>query len=99
MKGIPIALIVLMLRSVNKVKRIVMKRLVYIGQNGETHIGGDEYDGNLSDANILNSVHEIGKTTWINGILWLLKNNNPTYMITVNKFYYLLQTLPLHPTI
>lgn len=69
-------------------KRVMMKRLMYIGRNGETHVGGDEYDGNLSDANILNSIHEIGKTEWINGALWLLKNNIPVYVITVHKFYY-----------
>lgn len=72
-------------------KRIKVKRLVYskLG-SGEVIYGGEEYDGNLTDDNILNAIHEVGKTEWhpTNWIgpgdkwkneLWLLKPapNNP----------------------
>jgi hypothetical protein len=72
-------------------KVIKVKRLVYskLGCN-EVIYGGIEYDGNLSDENILNSVHELGKTKWLSANwvgpedegedeLWLLKpdSNNP----------------------
>lgn len=72
-------------------KKIAIKRLVYRHLNtGEIYYGGQEYDGNLSDENILDSIHEIGKTEWraTNWVgpgdewkneLWLLKtdSNNP----------------------
>lgn len=72
-------------------KAIKVKRLVYshLG-TGEVLYGGEEYDGDLSDENILGSVHEIGKTEWLttNWVgpgdkyedeLWLLvpDSNNP----------------------
>lgn len=72
-------------------KIIKVKRLVYskLGSN-EVIYGGVEYDGNLSDENILGSVHEYKKTEWLPTTwigpgdkweygLWLLKPdpNNP----------------------
>jgi len=46
-------------------KRIKVKRLVYSHFiTGEVLYGGEEYDGNLSDENILGSIHEVGKTEW-----------------------------------
>lgn len=43
-----------------KVKRLLYKSIL----TGEIHLGATEYDGNLSDENILGSVHELGKTEW-----------------------------------
>ena len=72
-------------------KKIVTKRLVYshLG-TGEVYYGEQEYDGKLTDENILDSIHEVGKTEWhaTNWVgpgdkweneLWLLKPdiNNP----------------------
>ena len=72
-------------------KKIAKKRLVYTSlATKKTIIGAYEYDGDLSDSNILGSVHELGKTewlptTWISGDnwekeLWLMcpDMNNPT---------------------
>ena len=67
-------------------RKIIVKRLVYTGGNGITHIGGTEYDGNLTDDNILGAVHEIGKTLWIGNKLWLMRNGIPIYWITVEPF-------------
>jgi hypothetical protein len=67
-------------------KKIQIKRLVYIGNCGESYIGGVEYDSALSDANILGSVHEVGKTEWIGNILWLLRDGVPSFRITVQPF-------------
>ena len=69
-------------------KKILIKRLVYTcGRTGEELIGANEYDGHLTDANILSSIHEVGKTAWIGQALWLLRNGVPTYRITVFPFY------------
>ena len=67
-------------------KKIQIKRLVYINCYGEEYIGGIEYDGTLTDTNILGSIHEVGKTTWIENTLWLLCDGVPTYRITVQPF-------------
>ena len=71
-------------------KRIKVKRLVYSKpDSGEVLYGGEEYDGNLTDDNILGAIHEVGKTEWHptywvdsyqwGNELWLLKPdpNNP----------------------
>lgn len=69
-------------------KAIPKKRLIYHSPNsGTILIGGIEYDGHLSDDNILGTVHEVGKTQWVNGQLWLVKDNYLIYRITVDKFY------------
>ena len=46
-------------------KRIPYKRLVYsaLGR-AEVIYGAEEYDGHLSDNNILVMIHEVGKTEW-----------------------------------
>ena len=82
-------------------KRIKVKRLVY-SKLGSSEIiyGGEEYDGNLTDGNILDTVHEIGKTEWrpTNWIgpgdkwkneLWLLKPdpNNPNVKYPTYRIY------------
>ena len=67
-------------------KKIQIKRLVSIDCYGEEYIGGIEYDGALTDHNILGSIHEVGKTTWIGNTLWLLCDGVPAYRITVQPF-------------
>jgi len=68
-------------------KRITIKRLVYVGPQGETLFGAEEYDANLSDDNILGLIHEVGKTAWMGETLWLLCDGAPTYRIDVERFY------------
>ena len=68
-------------------KKITVKRLVYRDGNGNTKFGGVEYDGALTDDNILGAVHEVGKTQWIGEGLWLMRNGVPIYRITVEPFY------------
>ena len=68
-------------------KKIIIKRLVYTDGVGADRIGAHDYDGALSDHNILCSVHELGKTEWIGASLWLMKNGRPVYRITVQPFY------------
>ena len=72
-------------------KKIKVKRLAYYNSITKDILwGAEEYDGNLTDENILNMIHEVGKTEWhpTNWIgpgdkweneLWLLKPdpNNP----------------------
>ena len=68
-------------------RKITVKRLMYHSPNsGRVIIGGCTYDGNLTDENILGSVHELGKTQWINGQLWLMRDDDLLYRITVESF-------------
>ena len=79
---------------------IKKKRLVYRKVGGaEILYGGVEFDGRLTDENILGMVHEKGKTewlpsTWHDGMdLYLMKfypNSKvryPAYCIEVDEFY------------
>ena len=77
-----------------KIKRLLYKSIL----TGEIHLGATEYDGNLSDKNILGSVHELGKTEWhstgLGDELWLFKHDPhnskikyPVYRIFVDTFY------------
>ena len=68
-------------------KQIKVKRLVYTNGNGETLIGGHEYDSALDDYNILGALFEVGNTAWIGNSLWTLRAGVPTYRITVETFY------------
>jgi len=68
-------------------KKIMIKRLVYINGQGEQIIGGTEYDGRLTDENILGSIHEVGKTAWIGNNLWVLHAGKPIMRIEVMPFY------------
>lgn len=69
-------------------KKIVIKRLIYTHlDTGEVHLGGTEYDGRLTDDNILGAVHEVGHTAWIGQSLWKLRNGIPQYKISVETFY------------
>lgn len=67
-------------------KKVIVKRLVYTDGASAEKIGNHEYDGALSDHNILCSVHEVGKTQWIGSALWLMKNGKPIYRVTVATF-------------
>ena len=68
-------------------KKTIVKRLVYHSPaSGEVFYGGMEYDGNLTAENILGSIHEIGKTQWVNGNLWVVRDGQLIYRITVEDF-------------
>jgi hypothetical protein len=64
----------------------MVKRLVYTSGDGRTVIGGYEYDAHLSDANILGSLYEPGRTTWIGNSLWTIYRGRPVCKITVELF-------------
>lgn len=76
-------------------KVIKVKRLVY--QNlatNEIAYGGEEYDGNLTDENILGCIHEMGKSifqdrgyTNAKSCLLLTKGDLTTHRVTVETFY------------
>ena len=68
-------------------KKVIVKRLVYHSLvTGETFLGAEEYDGRLTDENILGALHEEGKTAWVNNHLWLIRGDNLLYRITVEEF-------------
>lgn len=68
-------------------KKVIVKRLVYHSlTTGETFLGAEEYDGHLTDENILGAFHEEGKTAWVNNHLWLIRDNDLLYRITVEEF-------------
>ena len=67
-------------------KKVIVKRLAYSMGYGDVKYGSVEYDGSLTDENILGSVHEVGKTQWIGSSLWLMRGNVPLYKITVETF-------------
>ena len=72
-------------------KKIKVKRLAYYNLiTNDILWGAEEYDGNLTDENILGAIHEIGKTEWCPNILGLYKLNNNgeiTHRIVVETFY------------
>lgn len=69
-------------------KKVGVQRLCYYTWSGERKaIGAMEYDLSLDRDNILNAVHEVGKTQWIGSQLWLIRNGVPTLYITVEPFY------------
>ena len=72
-------------------KKIKVKRLVYqhLGTNEITY-GGEEYDGNLTDDNILGALYTIGKHEWCpngHGLYQLNNKNELVYRIWVEPFY------------
>lgn len=68
-------------------KKIIVKRLMYHSPaSGDTFCGGETFDGNLSDDNILGAIHEVGKTTWVGDQLWAIRGNDLVYRITVEEF-------------
>lgn len=68
-------------------KKTTIKRLVYYSPaSGEVFYGGEEYDGRLTDENILGAIHEVGKTAWYGDSLWTVRGNDLIYRITVEEF-------------
>lgn len=72
-------------------RKVKVKRLVYhhLGTN-EIHYGGFEYDGNLTDENILGALFTVGKHEWHPGMKGIYQLNNKgelQYRITVETFY------------
>lgn len=67
-------------------KRVKIKRLLYHSPaSGEIFYSAEQFDGNLTDYNILCAFYEVGKTAWIGDNLWLLRDNIPIYRITVES--------------
>lgn len=52
----------------NKIKRVAI-----VSPTGERMYYPDEYIHTLSDYTILCAIHEVGKTIWYNGALYLVK--------------------------
>ena len=68
-------------------KKVIVKRIVYSSPaSGETFYGATEYDGHLTDENILGAFHEVGKTACVNGALWVIRGDDLVYRITVEEF-------------
>lgn len=67
-------------------KKTIIKRLIYKNDT-EEFIGSYEYDGRLTDDNILGIIHEVGRTMWIGQSLWTLRDGIPQYRISVETFY------------
>ena len=78
-------------------KKIMKKRVIfYCPWTEELVIGAEEFDGTLSDDNILGAFYETGKTAWCPthqdyDELWYLKEYKnlrvPYYKIEIEKFY------------
>ena len=65
-------------------KRKVIKHIVYTSATtGESFLGATEYDGALTDDNILGAFHEVGKTKWIGDTLWVVRDNQLIYRLSV----------------
>lgn len=68
-------------------KRITVKRIVYHNPNSnEFFIDGNEYDGRLTNENILGAFHERGYTHWDGNQLWIIKDGKYIYRLTVEEF-------------
>lgn len=68
-------------------KKTIVKRIMYHSPaSGETFYGATEYDGNLTAENILGAFHEIGKTQWVNGHLWVVRDGQLIYRLSVEDF-------------
>ena len=73
-------------------KRVVTKRLLYKSMlTGEIHLGATEYDGHLTNENILGAIYEVGKHEWCPYCLSLYQKNQNgdlVYQIYVEQFEY-----------
>lgn len=71
-------------------KRIVIKRLMYRNLvTNELSYGAEEYDGHLSNENILGAVYTLDKHEWCPHTLALYQlnsNGELVYQITIEKF-------------
>ena len=65
-------------------KKRKIKRIMYTSPaSGEIFYGATEYDGSLTDDNILGAFHEVGKTEWIGNTLWVVRDNQLIYRLSV----------------
>lgn len=73
-------------------KRVTTKRLLYKSMlTGEIHLGATEYDGHLTNENILGAIYEVGKHEWCPYDLSLYQKNQNgdlVYQIYVEQFEY-----------
>ena len=67
-------------------KKRIVKRLVFTNKYGGGYIGADEYDGHLTDDNILGAFHEVGKTVWQGHNLYMLVDGEPLLRVHVDTF-------------
>ena len=77
-------------------KKIATKRLIYSSSyhklweeqlSSAVAIGGEEYDGELSDTNILESIREIGKWDWTSSYGDCLVRHDGQLYVRVQVFY------------
>jgi hypothetical protein len=67
-------------------KKRKIKRIIYTSPaSGETFFGATEYDGNLTDHNILGAFHEVGKTAWVGNTLWVVRDNELIYRLSIEE--------------
>lgn len=73
-------------------KRVITKRLLYRNMvTNELFYGAEEYDGHLTNHNILSSIYTIGKYEWCPHSLSLYQKNQSgdlVYQIYVEQFEY-----------
>lgn len=73
-------------------KRIITKRLLYRNMaTNELFYGGEEYDGHLTDYDILNNIYEPDKYEWCFHCVSLYQKNQNgdlVYQIYVEQFEY-----------
>ena len=73
-------------------KRVITKRLLYKNMlTGEILFGATEYDGHLTNENILGTIYEVGKHEWCPYDLSLYQKNQDgdlVYQIYVEQFEY-----------
>lgn len=77
-------------------KKIAIKRLIYSSNyhtlweeqlSSAVAIGGEEYDSNLSDYNILGTIREIGKWDWASSYGDCLVRSDGKMYVKVHTFY------------
>lgn len=69
-------------------KKVVVKRIIYTDTDGREYFDSREFDGHLSDYNILGCIHEVGRTKWHGGYLWTLRDGKRQYRIHVERFWH-----------
>ena len=72
-------------------KKIMIKRLIYRNMlTDEISYGAEEYDGNLSDDNILGAIYTVGKHQWNSvyhhSLIQINNNGKLVYHVTVGEF-------------
>lgn len=65
-------------------KKTLIKHIVYTSPaSGDTFICDIPYDGRLTDENILGAFHEVGKTKWVGHNLWVVRDNQLVYRLSI----------------